>query len=233
LLLSIENIFGGHDMIMADTAIIASAGRGSRLGHSIPKACTEVGGKTLIQWQLEALKDIRHIVVVVGYRRNYVIDELLTHCNRVTLVVNENWENTNTAYSLSMACDLFDADKRVLTIDGDTIFTKEDVNNMLKHELAIGVTEPNSELGVFVELDTFNCVTAFTRKRNTGYEWSGMALLQAGFFHSHPNCFVYEVIENYLPIHAQKINLIEIDTPDDLFNAREWIMKYNMPISVS
>lgn len=220
-------------MAMVDTAIIACAGRGSRLGHSIPKACVEVGGKTLIQWQLEALEAMRHIVVVVGYRRNYVIDELLTHCNRVTLVVNEDWGNTNTAYSLSMACDLFDADKRILTIDGDTIFTKEDVNNMLQHDLAIGVTKPNSEQGVFAELDTSHRVTAFTRKHNTGYEWSGMALLSAGIFHSHPNCFVYEVIENYLPISAQQINLIEIDTPDDLLNAREWFLKYNNHRSAS
>lgn len=220
-------------MAMVDTAIIACAGRGSRLGHSIPKACVEVGGKTLIQWQLGALEDIRHIVVVVGYRRNYVIDELLTHRNRVTLVVNEDWEKTNTAYSLSLACGLFDADKRVLTIDGDTIFTKEDVNNMLQHDTAIGVTEPNSEQGVFVELDNSHFVTEFTRKRNTGYEWSGMALLPAGIFHSHPNCFVYEVIENCLPIYAQQINLIEIDTPDDLLHAREWILKRDGARSVS
>lgn len=213
-------------MIKTDTAIIASAGRGSRLGHNIPKACTEVGGKTLLQWQLEALEDFRHIVVVVGYRRNYVIDELLTHRNSVTLVVNEDWEKTNTAYSLSMACDLFDAEKRVLTIDGDTIFTKEDVKNMLQHDRAIGVTTPNSEQGVFAAIDASHCVSAFTREHNTGYEWSGMALMPAGIYHSHPNSFVYEVIEKYLPIYAQQINLIEIDTPDDLLNAREWILKY-------
>ena len=213
-------------MVNTDTAIIASAGRGSRLGHNIPKACVEVGGKTLLQWQLEALEDMRQIVVVVGYRRNYVIDELLTHRKRVTLVVNEDWEKTNTAYSLAMACDLFDADKQVLTIDGDTIFRKEDVINMLQHDKAIGVTKPNSEQGVFVELDASHCVTAFTRERNTGYEWSGMALIPAGFFHCHPNCFVYEVIEKHLPIYAQQTNLIEIDTPEDLVNAREWIVKH-------
>jgi len=220
-------------MVNTDTAIIASAGRGSRLGHNIPKACVEVGGKTLLQWQLEALEDMRNIVVVVGYRRNYVIDELLTHRKRVTLVINDDWEKTNTAYSLALACDLFDADKRVLTIDGDTIFRKEAVKDMVQHDKAIGVTAPNSEQGVFAEIDAAHCVTAFTRERNTGYEWSGMALMPAGFFHSRPDCFVYQVIEQHLPIYAQQINLIEIDTADDLVNAREWILKYKKQGSVS
>ena len=211
-------------MTGTDTAIIASAGRGSRLGHNIPKACVEVGGKTLLQWQLEALEDMRHIVLVVGYRRNYVIDELLAHRKRATLVINDDWEKTNTAYSLALACDLFDKDKRVLTLDGDTLFRKEDVQKMLQHDTAIGVATPNSEQGVFAEIDTSHCVTSFTRERNTGYEWSGMALIPAGFFHSYPNCFVYQVIEKHLPIHAQQINLIEIDTPRDLINAREWIL---------
>ncbi len=219
-------------MVSTDTAIIASAGRGSRLGHNIPKSCVEVGGKTLLQWQLEALENMRHVVVVVGYRCHYVIDELLTHRKRVTLVINEDWEKTNTAYSLALACDLFDTDKRVLTIDGDTLFWKKDVQKMLQHDTAIGVTTPNSEQGVFTEIDASHCVTAFTRERNTGYEWSGMALIPAGLFHPHPNCFVYEVIEKHLPIYAQQINLIEIDTPDDLVNAREWISKYKKSGSV-
>lgn len=210
-----------------DTAIIACAGRGSRLGHMIPKACVEVGGKTLLQWQLEALIDFRHIVVVVGYRHNYVIDELLTHRKSVTLVINDEWETTNTAYSVSLACELFDKDKPVLTIDGDTLFTKSDVEKMLQHDIAIGVTAPNSEQGVCAEIDASNRITSFTRDRNTGYEWSGMALMPAGFFHSRSNCFVYQVIEKHLPIQSEHINLIEIDTPQDLVNAREWILKYD------
>jgi choline kinase len=210
-----------------DTAIIACAGRGSRLGHTVPKACVEVGGKTLLQWQLEALVDMRNIVVVVGYRRNYVIDELLTHRKSVTLVINDDWEITNTAFSVSLACELFDKDKRVLTIDGDTLFTRHDVEKMLQHDMAIGVTTPNSELGVFAEMDASQKISSFTRDYNTGHEWSGMALMPAGFFHSRPNCFVYQVIEKHLPIRSEHIDLIEIDTPQDLANAREWILKHD------
>lgn len=210
-------------MVEVNTAIICSAGRGSRLGHTIPKSCVEVGGKSLIQWQLEALEDFRHLVVVVGYRRNYVIDEILIHRNNVTIVVNHDWEVTNTAYSLSMACELLN--ETVLTIDGDTIFTKDDVKKIIQYEKAIGVTTPMSDEGVFVTINEKNIVQSFTRETNTGLEWSGMSVMPSKVFHGRPNCFVYEIIEKISPVYAQHINLIEIDTPKDLERAREWVKK--------
>lgn len=206
------------------TAIICSAGRGSRLGHTIPKACVEVGGRSLIQWQMAALEDIRNVVVVLGYRKNFVIDEILTHRNNVTLVINHEWENTNTAYSLSMGCELFDGS--VLTIDGDTLFTKDDVNQMVNHEMAIGVTTPMSDEGVFVDINEKNEVIGFTRERNTGLEWSGMSVMPATAYRGRQNCFVYQIIEKNLPVYAQHIDLIEVDTPNDLQRAREWIKRF-------
>lgn len=211
-------------MPIVNTAIICSAGRGSRLGHTIPKACVEVGGKSLIQWQLEALKDIRNVAVIVGYRKNYVIDEILTHRNNVTLVINDDWDKTNTAYSLSMGCELFDGP--VLTIDGDTLFTQDDVKKMIHYETAIGVTIPMSDQGVFVEINKNNEVLSFTRERHTGLEWSGMSVMPSKVYRGRQNCFVYQIIEKNLPVFAQNINLIEIDTPNDLQRAREWIKKF-------
>jgi choline kinase len=206
-----------------NTAIICSAGRGSRLGHTIPKACVEVGGKSLIHWQLEALEEIRNVSVVVGYRKNYVIDEILTHRNNVTLIINNDWEKTNTAYSLSMGCELFDG--LVLTIDGDTLFTKDDVRKMIRHKKAIGVTIPMSDEGVFVDVNENHEAFGFTRNRNTGLEWSGMSVMPSQTYLGRQNCFVYEIIDKTLPAKAQKIDLIEIDTPQDLERAREWVKK--------
>ena len=207
-----------------NTAIICSAGRGSRLGHTIPKACVEVGGKSLIQWQLEALEEVRNVAVVVGYRKNYLIDEILTHRNNVTLIINNDWEKTNTAYSLSMGCELFDG--LVLTIDGDTLFTKDDVTKMVRHEMAIGVTIPMSDEGVFVDVNDNNEALGFTRDRNTGLEWSGMSVMPSRTYLGRENCFVYQIIDKTLPVYAQQIDLIEIDTPDDLQRAREWVKKF-------
>ncbi len=212
-------------MTKVNTAIICAAGKGSRLGHSFPKACVEVGGKSLIQWQLEALEGIRNVAVVLGYRKEFVIDEILTHRNNITLVINKDWETTNTAYSLSLGCELFD--ETVLTIDGDTIFSKEDVDKMLGHSMAIGVTIPMSDEGVFVDINRNNEAIGFTRERNTGLEWSGMSVMPAKVYHGRPNSYVYQIIEKHLPVYAQQIDLVEIDTPNDLLRARAWAKRFD------
>ena len=54
-------------------AIILAAGRGSRmcqLTEEQPKCLTKLAGKSLLEWQQEALKatGIQEIVVVGGYR---------------------------------------------------------------------------------------------------------------------------------------------------------------------
>lgn len=208
---------------MMETAIICSAGKGSRLGYNIPKSLVEVCGKSLIEWQLKALEDIRNVIVVVGYKKQYVIDEILSHRDNVAVVVNKEWERTNTAYSLALACRLVDG--LVLTIDGDTIFDKRQVEKMLRHKKAIGVTKPMSEEGVFVKINKDNSVSEFTRKVNTGFEWTGMSLMPSEVYRGNNNCFVYQVIEKNFPVEAQYIDLIEIDAPQDLKNAEKWAKK--------
>ena len=58
-------------------AIILSAGQGSRLlplTESLPKCMIDFGGKTLIEWQIEALaaNGIRDIAVVTGFHTEKV-----------------------------------------------------------------------------------------------------------------------------------------------------------------
>src|SRR3546814_16794585 len=62
-------------------AIILSAGQGSRLlplTSDMPKCMIDFNGRTLIEWQIEALKanGVRHIFVVTGYRTQRVEDHL-------------------------------------------------------------------------------------------------------------------------------------------------------------
>ena len=54
--------------------VISCAGMGTRLGLGCTKALVEIEGKTLIERQLEILKDYDDIRVVVGYQAEQVID---------------------------------------------------------------------------------------------------------------------------------------------------------------
>lgn len=83
-------------------AIILAAGRGSRmkdLTDERPKCLVELRGRTLLDWQLEALREagISEIAIVTGYRR-----ELLTN-RGLTEFHNPRWAETNMVSSLACA----------------------------------------------------------------------------------------------------------------------------------
>lgn len=102
-------------------AVILAAGMGSRLKAVTggkAKALLEVGGRSLILHQLEALADhgIGPVLVVVGYQAEEVQREI---GERAEIIVNERYAETNSLYSLWLArrwirgpfillnCDLF------------------------------------------------------------------------------------------------------------------------------
>jgi choline kinase len=85
--------------------IILAAGKGSRLNGTIgdkPKCLLRVGGTTLIERQIEALKaiGITDIVVVVGCQA----DSVRRSCGaRITYIDNPRYAQTNSLYSLWLA----------------------------------------------------------------------------------------------------------------------------------
>ena len=83
-------------------AIILAAGRGSRmksLTDERPKCLTLIGGKTLLDWQLEAIRDagMNEIGIITGYKF-----ELLKNFN-LTEFYNPRWAETNMVSSLFCA----------------------------------------------------------------------------------------------------------------------------------
>jgi choline kinase len=90
-----------------DQAVILAAGRGSRLNHlteTRSKCLLEVGGQTILEYQIELLREagIDQICVVVGYGKEAVYDVV---GNGVHTIVNRDWEQTNSLYSLWLCRD--------------------------------------------------------------------------------------------------------------------------------
>ncbi|HUG41174.1 MAG TPA: phosphocholine cytidylyltransferase family protein [Longimicrobiales bacterium] len=103
-------------------AIVLAAGLGSRLGaqsRGRPKALIEVGGKTLIEHQLEALSSegIGPVVVVVGHGAEHVREAL---GEAVEYVENHRPSETNSLYSLWLAREWLEGD--VLLLNSDLLF---------------------------------------------------------------------------------------------------------------
>jgi len=95
-------------------ALILAAGLGSRLldyTTDRPKALVAVGGKAIIDYQIDALLEngIRDINIVLGHMGNKIVQHVKKHeksgCH-FTYRINKDYENSNSSYSFWFGRDL-------------------------------------------------------------------------------------------------------------------------------
>lgn len=123
-------------------AIILAAGRGNRM-HGLtddrPKCLVKVGGRTLLDRQLTALRGagISDVAIVTGYRREALSGFGLTE------FYNERWESTNMVSSLESA-GAWLSETPVVVSYSDIFYDSDAVTLLMGAEVDLAVTyDPN------------------------------------------------------------------------------------------
>lgn len=117
-------------------AIILSAGQGRRLlplTESVPKCCLQLGGRTLLQIQIEALAGgrIDEIVVVTGFGHQ-IVDEVITRIDSpvpVRALYNPFYalsDNLGTCWVVRA-----EMDRPFVLLNGDTLFEPAVLHRLL------------------------------------------------------------------------------------------------------
>lgn len=116
-------------------AIILSAGQGSRLlplTENRPKCLIPFSGKTLIEWQIEALiaNGIEDIAVVTGFRTE-MVEEMLAKIEGASIRVlfNPFFQVADNLGSCWIACGEMDRD--FIILNGDTLVSPEIVARLI------------------------------------------------------------------------------------------------------
>ena len=115
-------------------AIIAAAGRGSRLGaltSNRPKGLLPINGESIIARQIRILKSygITDVAIVTGYRSEKVIEQFN---NKVTFFINPDYLTTTSPYSLYKAIDFMDED--IVVMFSDVVFSEEALKGLLENQ---------------------------------------------------------------------------------------------------
>lgn len=119
-------------------AIILAAGRGSRMKNLTderPKCLVELRGKTLLDWQLQALREagILEIAIVTGYKRELLNDRGLVEFH------NPRWAETNMVSSLACAAQWLENDICIVSYS-DIFYASSAVTALMNNPAILAVT---------------------------------------------------------------------------------------------
>ncbi|MDO8557192.1 MAG: nucleotidyltransferase family protein [Candidatus Jorgensenbacteria bacterium] len=131
-------------------AVILAAGLGTRmkgLTSDTPKPLLKVGGKTLLEHKLDRLpNEVNEIIIVVGYLGDRIKELLGSEYAGRKISYVEQKELLGTGHALSLCKKKLSG--KFLVLNGDDLYAKEDLTELIKHDLALLTWEvPQDERG--------------------------------------------------------------------------------------
>ncbi len=210
-------------MSTAKSVIISCAGVGSRLGLGQTKALITINGRSIISWQLELLREVDDIRIVVGYQANDVVREVLKHRKNVVFVYNHNYFDTKTGTSFYLGAR--DGNQMAIEWDGDLLVHPDDVKMLLNQEGEyICYADITSDEAVYVQTNEKGDVVAFSRNQGD-YEWTGPACIDKSKLR-YTSGNVFNQLEEHLPMRGIKIRAYDIDTYEDYKRVTEFVKSW-------
>ena len=130
-------------------AIILAAGRGSRMKNLTderPKCLAELRGKSLLDWQLAALRGagIEQIAIVTGYKRELLADLGLIEFH------NSRWADTNMVSSLACAQAWLQEEPCIVSYS-DIFYGAQAVKSLMDSSAVLAVTYDPNWLSLWIQ----------------------------------------------------------------------------------
>jgi len=227
--------------------VILAAGLGSRLGKGLPKALVEVAGKTMIEYQMEWIRNFNpdRTIVISGFHH----DKMKSFCEKrftdVTVIENKRYSEQNL-YSLLAAGEYLNEDTLIMNVDHiyPESFAKR-VLPLLKEVERFAIfadTErklTDDDMKVFINPEKkVQKISKKLTEWNAGY--IGMTFIRKNFWQEYLNAalavaetqkekavvemVIQELVNReHFPeiINSDNIKWYEIDTPEELKYAQE------------
>jgi len=149
-------------------AVILAAGKSTRtypLTVTRPKPLLRVANKTILEYNLEAIKDIAdEIIMVVGYKKDMIKKYLQQNYPELNIKFIEQSKQLGTGNAVSIIKNVIN-DKFILFL-GDNIYSKVDVKNIIKYQYSILVKRTKNWQNFGVIKEKNDLVTDIIEKPN-------------------------------------------------------------------
>lgn len=146
------------------TAIVLAAGYGSRIAEVTedPKILLPINGRPILHRHLDIFVNlgIRNVVLVVGYRKQMIIDAAQPFADRlnITFVSNDDYTRLGNGYSLFYGIQ--NATGSSLIFDGDLVYSQDILARFAEDD------HPNAVLVGAGSLDDIECAKTLVDEQN-------------------------------------------------------------------
>lgn len=206
--------------------VIAAAGMSTRLGAGKPKCLISLNGKTLLEYQLDLLRDVENVFLIVGFMEEDVMNFARNLRRDIIFVRNANFQHTKTLGSFYLAARIIDGS--AIFMDGDMIIEPRSFAEFLRvpnDEITIAVSQRISDDPVYCDvrqIDGALKIHGFSFEQKSAYEWANVVYMPANLM-ANGNTHTFEHLKNFLPAAAKIIDRLEIDTAEDLRDAEKFL----------
>ena len=221
-------------------AVILAAGKGTRLGKLTdknPKALAKVNGKPIIEYTLFSLPDeIKKVHIIIGHEG----DKIKAHIGNKygDVDINYIWQKELKGTGAILKLIKPFVKDKVLILMGDDIYSKKELEKLLKHSYAIGLSKkiPGHDKYLSIKTDKNNNIKGsdYPSKK----EMKRGAFLATGAYVLTPEIFKYRPVKllngeyglaQTILKMAKKIKTksvvmkkwIQINTPEDIKRAEK------------
>ncbi|MGQ9571437.1 MAG: phosphocholine cytidylyltransferase family protein [Thermodesulfovibrionales bacterium] len=235
-------------------AIILAAGASRRLKpltDSLPKCLIEIGNRSILEHQLDAIDSagIKEAVIVVGYLKEKIkeyVGNSYRKISSISYVENPEYSTTNTIYSLYLARNHF-INEDFIYFNADVLLHRDIVillvNHIGRNVLAVEY-KPCGEEEVKFTTDPYGRIIKLGKQipaSESKGEFIGVGKFSKGItrafidaleyysLNGQKNLFFEKAVEDilkkdvFLPLDVTRIPNIEIDFPEDLERAEREI----------
>lgn len=236
-------------------AVILAAGRSTRLYPLTlekPKSLLEVGGKALLEYQLEALAacNVEKVFVVTGYFNNLIEDKINSVREKFPFdfefIYNPRFAETNNIYSLRTAKDKL-VGEDFLCLHADVLLHPAILQNVAKSEADIALVADEeileetmklkfdgkrvTDVGKHIKPDeasgTFLGIAKFSKGGSKSLFDETEKLIASGELNAYFALAVKKLIEKGAAVEVsltENLPWIEIDFPEELADAEEKVL---------
>ncbi len=234
-------------------AVILAAGVSRRLypiTYDIPKCLIELGGKSILDHQLDSLikSGINDVTFIVGYQREILIEHVKTNYPSLDshFIINHHYFETNTAYSLYLCNDAIIGNQFIL-MNADVLYPNELLVRLIKssfetafaveikpcgrEEVKVIEGENQQIVAIGKDLIEENCLGEFIGVAKLSKSFSTLffkslgTLIEAGGKSDYFEAAMHPILSDEKSYYEDISDLpcIEIDFVEDLDKAKELV----------